>query len=159
MWFIYLAISKLFPASTIKTFPERPTDEGVYYVWEGDSSFPYPYGRLEITYGSHNQEFIAVYKTTGDDGGVYTNVWRYGWQGWSGYQKKIYSTGYNGATDEWGQVNLAFATPYWDKILNIIPSNTNLMVLQCGYVCRVFAGSGLEPYVNQPIDMTIIYYI
>lgn len=152
------ALSELFCNQKLISFPTTPK-VGIYNVYEGDSTFPYPYGRLEITTGSHETEYIATYRTTGTDCKIYTNVWRNAWQGWEVVQKGLYSQGYSTTTDEWGQINLALAIPYWDKILNIIPSNTNLMILQCGHVGRVFAGSGLDPYVNQPIDMTIIYYI
>ena len=76
-------ISDLF--STIKgsiTTLFTPTEEGTWYVTNADSTFPYPYGLLEIRYGSHSGEYTATYKTTGNDFKIYYNGWRNGWVGW-----------------------------------------------------------------------------
>lgn len=62
-----------------------PTEEGTWYVSNGDDTFPYPYGLLEIRYGSYDKEYTVTYKTTGDDFKLYYNGWREesgGWMGW-----------------------------------------------------------------------------
>lgn len=71
----------------------------------------------------------------------------------------IYKTTFSLTTDQWGQINVSLIINYWDKVLSIVPDNTNLMILQCGYVARVFVGIEFEPYVNQEITGTINYYI
>ena len=59
-----------------------PYEEGTWYVSNGDNTFPYPYGLLEIRYGSYSGEYTATYKTTGDNFKLYYNGWKDIWVGW-----------------------------------------------------------------------------
>lgn len=61
-----------------------PTCEANYFVRTDHSSFPYPYGRLEIRYGSSTGEYVATFKSTGDDKKMYYSVWRVNeWSPWT----------------------------------------------------------------------------
>lgn len=70
----------------ISSLPNPPTEECDYIVNNGDTSFPYAYGHLEIRKGvcTEPQEWIATYKTTGDDKQIYYNFYHSEreWQGW-----------------------------------------------------------------------------
>ena len=70
---------------TIHTMP-TPTKECDYYVQAADNTFPYAWGQLEIRKGSDGSEYVALFKTTGDDNRVYYCAWRNGATQWSDWR-------------------------------------------------------------------------
>ena len=79
--------------TVINTLPAVPNGEGDFLVNcdTSDTSFPYWYGHLSIRYGSYTGEYVAIFRTTGNDDKVYYNT--YLTNHWSGWQE-IY-TSYN----------------------------------------------------------------
>jgi hypothetical protein len=76
------SLTKLFQTQTIDALP-TPTGEKTYFVSNGETTFPYAYGRLEIRHGSFNGEYVALYYTTGIDLKIYYNLYTSnGWKGW-----------------------------------------------------------------------------
>ncbi len=72
--------------TVLNTLPSVPNGEGDYFVNcdMSDTTFPYWYGYLSVRYGSYTGEYVATFRTTGNDNKVYyntylTNHW-YGWQ-------------------------------------------------------------------------------
>ena len=72
--------------TVINTLPDVPNGEGDFFVIcdLSDTSFPYWYGHLSVRYGSYTGEYVATFRTTGNDNKVYyntylTNHW-YGWR-------------------------------------------------------------------------------
>lgn len=74
--------SKLVDRDIITTLP-IPTKEKTYFVSGGDDTFPYTYGKLQISYGSYTGEYVALYQTTGVDNEYYINSYLGDhWNGW-----------------------------------------------------------------------------
>lgn len=75
-------LDKLLAQPYITALPS-PTTDGTYSVYDGDSSFPYPYGRLEIRRAATDAEFYATYNASGVNGRTYVNLFRQNaWGGW-----------------------------------------------------------------------------
>ncbi len=96
--------------TVINTLPAVPNGEGDFFVIcdLSDTSFPYWYGHLSVRYGSYTGEYVATFRTTGNDNKVYyntylTNHW-YGWQEISA--TPIKSTQISGTTSTTGNVQL-----------------------------------------------------
>lgn len=69
--------------TVIGSLPVPPTEEADYFINNGDSSFPYPYGHLEIRYGYSAAEFIATFKSSVGEKKEYKNYYIDGkWYGW-----------------------------------------------------------------------------
>ena len=77
--------------TVINTLPAVPSGEGDYLVNcdLSDTSFPYWYGHLSVRYGSYTGEYVATFRTTGNDNKVYYNT--YLTNHWSGWQE-IYAS-------------------------------------------------------------------
>ena len=96
--------------TVINTLPAVPNGEGDFLVNcdTSDTSFPYWYGHLSIRYGSYTGEYVAIYRTTGNDDKVYYNT--YLTNHWSGWQEisatPIKSTQISGTTSTTGNVQL-----------------------------------------------------
>mgnify|MGYP004527878759 CR=1 FL=1 len=96
--------------TVINTLPAVPNGEGDYLVNcnASDTSFPYPYGYLSIRYGSYTGEYVATFRTTGNDDKIYYNT--YLTNHWSGWQEisvtPIKSTQISGTTSTTGNVQL-----------------------------------------------------
>ena len=96
--------------TVINTLPDVPNGEGDYFVncSQSDTSFPYWYGLLSVRYGSYTGEYVATFRTTGNDNKVYYNT--YLTNHWSGWQEisatPIKSTQISGTTGETGNVQL-----------------------------------------------------
>ena len=74
--------NKLVDRDMITTLP-IPTKEKTYFVSGGDDTFPYRYGKLQISYGSYMGEYVALYQTTGVDNECYINSYiRDHWNEW-----------------------------------------------------------------------------
>ena len=71
--------------TVINTLPTVPNGEGDFLVScdTSDTSFPYWYGHLSIRYGSYTGEYVAIFRTTGNDNKVYYNTYLTNhWHGW-----------------------------------------------------------------------------
>ena len=71
--------------TVINTLPAVPNGEGDFFVAcdLSDTSFPYRYGHLSIRYGSYTGEYVATFRTTGNDNKVYYNTYLANhWNGW-----------------------------------------------------------------------------
>lgn len=96
--------------TVLNTLPAVPNGEGDYLVNcdTSDTSFPYWYGYLSIRYGSYTGEYVAIFRTTGNDNKVYYNT--YLTNHWSGWQEisatPIKSTQISGTTNDTGNVQL-----------------------------------------------------
>lgn len=96
--------------TVINTLPAVPNGEGDFLVNcdTSDTSFPYWYGYLSIRYGSYTGEYVATFRTTGNDNKVYYNT--YLTNHWSGWQEisatPIKSTQISGTTNDTGNVQL-----------------------------------------------------
>lgn len=96
--------------TVLNTLPAVPNGEGDYFVncSQSDTSFPYWYGHLSIRYGSYTGEYVAIFRTTGNDNKVYYNT--YLTNHWSGWQEisaaPIKSTQISGTTNNTGNVQL-----------------------------------------------------
>lgn len=96
--------------SVINTLPAVPNGEGDFLVNcdTSDTSFPYWYGHLSIRYGSYTGEYVAIFRTTGNDNKVYYNT--YLTNHWSGWQEisatPIKSTTFSGTTNSYGDMLL-----------------------------------------------------
>ena len=94
--------------TVINTLPAVPNGEGDYLVNcdTSDTSFPYWYGYLSIRYGSYTGEYVAIFRTTGNDNKVYYNT--YLTNHWSGWQEisatPIKSTQISGTTNDYGDI-------------------------------------------------------
>ena len=94
--------------TVINTLPAVPNGEGDYLVNcdTSDTSFPYWYGHLSIRYGSYTGEYVAIFRTTGNDNKVYYNT--YLTNHWSGWQEisatPIKSTQISGTTNDYGDI-------------------------------------------------------
>ena len=96
--------------TVINTLPAVPNGEGDFLVNcdTSDTSFPYWYGHLSIRYGSYTGEYVAIFRTTGNDDKVYYNT--YLTNHWSGWQEisttPIKSTTFSGTTNSYGDMLL-----------------------------------------------------
>ena len=96
--------------TVINTLPAVPNGEGDFFVNcnASDTSFPYWYGHLSIRYGSYTGEYVATFRTTGNDDKVYYNT--YLTNHWSGWQEisatPIKSTTFSGTTNNYGDMLL-----------------------------------------------------
>lgn len=96
--------------TVINTLPAVPNGEGDFLVNcdTSDTSFPYWYGHLSIRYGSYTGEYVAIFRTTGNDNKVYYNT--YLTNHWSGWQEisatPIKSTTFSGTTNSYGDMLL-----------------------------------------------------
>ena len=96
--------------TVLNTLPAVPNGEGDYLVNcdTSDTSFPYWYGYLSIRYGSYTGEYVATFRTTGNDNKVYYNTYLTNhWSGWQGISATpIKSTQISGTTNDTGNVQL-----------------------------------------------------
>ena len=96
--------------TVINTLPTVPNGEGDFLVNcdTSDTSFPYQYGHLSIRYGSYTGEYVAIFRTTGNDNKIYYNT--YLANHWSGWQEisatPIKSTTFSGTTNSYGDMLL-----------------------------------------------------
>ena len=96
--------------TVINTLPAVPNGEGDFLVNcdTSDTSFPYRYGHLSVRYGSYTGEYVATFRTTGNDNKVYYNT--YLTNHWSGWQEisatPIKSTTFSGTTNSYGDMLL-----------------------------------------------------
>ena len=96
--------------TVINTLPAVPNGEGDFLVNcdMSDTSFPYWYGHLSIRYGSYTGEYVATFRTTGNDNKIYYNT--YLTNHWSGWQEisatPIKSTTVSGTTNSYGDMLL-----------------------------------------------------
>ena len=96
--------------TVINTLPAVPNGEADFLVNcdTSDTTFPYWYGYLSIRYGSYTGEYVATFRTTGNDNKVYYNT--YLTNHWSGWQEisasPIKSTQISGTTSTTGNVQL-----------------------------------------------------
>lgn len=123
--------------TVINTLPAVPNGEGDYLVNcdTSDTTFPYWYGYLSIRYGSYTGEYVAIFRTTGNDNKVYyntylTNHW-YGWQEISA--TPIKSTQISGTTNTTGNIQL------WAITDKKIPVSV-IMEDRYGYIFRSSLG-------------------
>ena len=150
--------------TVINTLPAVPNGEGDYLVNcdTSDTSFPYWYGHLSIRYGSYTGEYVATFRTTGNDNKVYYNT--YLTNHWSGWQEisatPIKSTQISGTTSTTGNVQL------WATTDKKIPVSA-IMEDQYGYI---FSSSNGFYYIGichpdnhtMQVDETVsgtVYYI
>ena len=96
--------------TVLNTLPAVPNGEGDYLVNcdKSDTSFPYWYGYLSIRYGSYTGEYVATFRTTGNDNKAYYNTYLTNhWSGWQGISATpIKSTQISGTTNDTGNVQL-----------------------------------------------------
>ena len=150
--------------TVINTLPAVPNGEGDFLVNcdTSDTSFPYWYGHLSIRYGSYTGEYVAIFRTTGNDNKVYYNT--YLTNHWSGWQEisttPIKSTQISGTTSTTGNVQL------WATTDKKIPVSA-IMEDRYGYI---FSSSNGFYYVGichsdnhtMQVDETVsgtVYYI
>ena len=118
--------------TVLNTLPTVPTGEGDYFVNcdSSGTSFPYQYGMLSIRYGSYTGEYVAIFRTTGNDNKIYYNT--YLSNHWSGWQEisttPIKSTAISGTTDANGNLML------WAASENKIP----ICAILTGYCSTIF---------------------
>ena len=119
--------------TVITTMPTAPSGEGDYLVVcdLSDTTFPYWYGHLSIRYGSYTGEYVATFKSTGNNNKIYFNT--YLTDHWSGWQEisatPIKSTQISGTTSTTGNVQLWATT---DKKIPI----SAMMNDRYGYIFR-----------------------
>ncbi len=150
--------------TVLNTLPAVPNGEGDYLVNcdTSDTTFPYWYGYLSIRYGSYTGEYVAIFRTTGNDNKVYYNT--YLTNHWSGWQEisatPIKSTQISGTTSTTGNVQL------WATTDKKIPVSA-IMEDRYGYI---FSSSNGFYYVGichpdnhtMQVDETVsgtVYYI
>ena len=150
--------------TVINTLPAVPNGECDFLVNcdQNDTSFPYWYGHLSIRYGSYTGEYVAIFRTTGNDNKVYYNT--YLTNHWSGWQEisamPIKSTQISGTTSTTGNVQL------WATTDKKIPVSA-IMEDQYGYI---FSSSNGFYYIGichpdnhtMQVDETVsgtVYYI
>ncbi|MCI7234011.1 MAG: hypothetical protein MR546_08925, partial [Oscillospiraceae bacterium] len=96
--------------TVINTLPAVPNGEGDFFVIcdLSDTSFPYWYGHLSVRYGSYTGEYVATFRTTGNDNKVYYNTYLTNhWHGWQEISATpIRSTQISGSTNATGNVQL-----------------------------------------------------
>ena len=123
--------------TVINTLPAVPSGEYDFLVNcdTSDTTFPYWYGYLSIRYGSYTGEYVAIFRTTGNDNKVYYNT--YLTNHWSGWQEisatPIKSTQISGTTSTTGNVQL------WATTDKKIPVSA-IMEDRYGYIFRSSLG-------------------
>lgn len=148
--------------TVINTLPAVPNGEGDFFVIcdESDTSFPYEYGHLSIRYGSYTEEYVAIFRTAGNDNKVYYNTYRT--NHWSGWQEisttPIKSETMNVSTDSSGNA-VIFEASENKKIISIncfakqaVPFNYNNK--QYGH----FTENDGSPYSGS-VSFTVYYII
>lgn len=149
--------------TVINTLPAVPNGEGDFFVNcdTSDTSFPYWYGHLSIRYGSCIGEYVAIFRTTGNDNKVYYNT--YLTNHWSGWQEisatPIKTTTFAGTTD--ANSNISF----WPKSENKIPilfecenKNASIFYGKSGYF-YAYVTDHLHQNVNNTAVSGTVYYI
>ena len=149
--------------TVINTLPAVPNGEGDFLVNcdTSDTSFPYWYGHLSIRYGSYTDEYVAIYRTTGNDDKVYYNT--YLTNHWSGWQEisatPIKTTTFAVTTD--ANSNISF----WPKSENKIPilfecenKNASIFYGESGYF-YAYVTDHLHQNVNNTAVSGTVYYI
>ena len=149
--------------TVLNTLPTVPNGEGDFLVNcdTTDTSFPYWYGHLSIRYGSYTGEYVAIFRTTGNDNKVYYNT--YLTNHWSGWQEisatPIKSTQISGTTNDTGNVQLWAAD---DKKIPI----SAIMNDRYGYIFRsnefYYVGICHPDNHTMQVDETVsgtVYYI
>ncbi len=149
--------------TVLNTLPAVPNGEGDYLVNcdTSDVTFPYWYGYLSIRYGSYTGEYVATFRTTGNDNKVYYNT--YLTNHWSGWQEisttPIKSTTFSGTTDAYSNISL------WAKSENKIPilfecenKNTTIFYGSSGYF-YAYVTDNLHQNVNETAVSGTVYYI
>ena len=123
--------------TVINTLPAVPNGEGDFLVNcdMPDPPFPYWYGHLSIRYGSYTGEYVAIFRTTGNDNKIYYNT--YLTNHWSGWQEisatPIKSTQISGTTNTTGNIQL------WAITDKKIPVSV-IMEDRYGYIFRSSLG-------------------
>lgn len=148
--------------TVINTLPAVPNGEADFLVTcdTSDTSFPYWYGHLSIRYGSYTGEYVAIFRTTGNDNKVYYNT--YLTNHWSGWQEisttPIKSETMNVSTDSSGNA-VIFDASENKKIISIncfakqaVPFNYNNK--QYGH----FTENDGSPYSGS-VSFTVYYII
>ena len=149
--------------TVINTLPAVPSGEDDFLVNcdTSDTSFPYWYGYLSIRYGSYTGEYVAIFRTTGNDNKVYYNT--YLTNHWSGWQEisttPIKSTTFSGTTDAYSNISL------WAKSENKIPilfeceeKNAAIFYGNNGYF-YAYVTDNLHQNVNETAVSGTVYYI
>ena len=149
--------------TVINTLPAVPSGEDDFLVNcdTSDTTFPYWYGYLSIRYGSYTGEYVATFRTTGNDNKVYYNT--YLTNHWSGWQEisttPIKSTTFSGTTDAYSNISL------WAKSENKIPilfecenKNTTIFYGSSGYF-YAYVTDNLHQNVNETAVSGTVYYI
>ena len=149
--------------TVINTLPTVPSGEDDFLVNcdTSDTSFPYWYGYLSIRYGSYTGEYVAIFRTTGNDNKVYYNT--YLTNHWSGWQEisttPIKSTTFSGTTDAYSNISL------WAKSENKIPilfeceeKNAAIFYGNNGYF-YAYVTDNLHQNVNETAVSGTVYYI
>lgn len=149
--------------TVINTLPAVPNGEADFLVNcnTSDTSFPYLYGHLSIRYGSYTGEYVAIFRTTGNDNKVYYNT--YLTNHWSGWQEisatPIKTTTFTGTTDV--NSNILF----WPKSENKIPilfecedKNASIFYGKSGYF-YAYVTDQIHQNVNNTAVSGIVYYI
>ena len=149
--------------TVINTLPAVPSGEDDFLVNcdTSDTSFPYWYGYLSIRYGSYTGEYVAIFRTTGNDDKVYYNT--YLTNHWSGWQEisttPIKSTTFSGTTDAYSNISL------WAKSENKIPilfeceeKNAAIFYGNNGYF-YAYVTDNLHQNVNETAVSGTVYYI
>ena len=149
--------------TVINTLPAVPSGEDDFLVNcdTSDTTFPYWYGYLSIRYGSYTGEYVAIFRTTGNDNKVYYNT--YLTNHWSGWQEisttPIKSTTFSGTTDAYSNISL------WAKSENKIPilfeceeKNAAIFYGNNGYF-YAYVTDNLHQNVNETAVSGTVYYI
>ncbi|MCI7498218.1 MAG: hypothetical protein MSA82_02270 [Oscillospiraceae bacterium] len=148
--------------TVINTLPTVPNGEGDFLVNcdTSDTSFPYWYGHLSIRYGSYTGEYVAIFRTTGNDNKVYYNTYLTNhWHGWQEISTTpIKSETMNVSTDSSGNA-VIFEASENKKIISIncfakqaVPFNYNNK--QYGH----FTENDGSPYSGS-VSFTVYYII
>ena len=149
--------------TVINALPAVPSGEYDFLVNcdTSDTTFPYWYGYLSIRYGSYTGEYVAIFRTTGNDNKVYYNT--YLTNHWSGWQEisttPIKSTTFSGTTDAYSNISL------WAKSENKIPilfeceeKNAAIFYGNNGYF-YAYVTDNLHQNVNETAVSGTVYYI
>ncbi|MDY2863392.1 MAG: hypothetical protein SOT68_04250, partial [Oscillospiraceae bacterium] len=142
--------------------PAVPNGEADFFVNcdTSDTSFPYWYGHLSIRYGSYTGEYVAIFRTTGNDNKVYYNTYLTNhWHGWQEISTTpIKSETMNVSTDSSGNA-VIFEASENKKIISIncfakqaVPFNYNNK--QYGH----FTENDGSPYSGS-VSFTVYYII
>ena len=149
--------------TVLNTLP-TPTGEGDYFVQRdsSDTSFPYQYGMLSIRYGSYTGEYVAIFRTTGNDNKIYYNT--YLTNHWSGWQEisttPIKSMVVSGTTNAFS--DLALFAISSGKVPVFIACD-DIYCTPCSSVTGLYYTHMIEPHGNNMANVAInsatVYYI